>query len=581
MCYILPRTPALSGSELEMLSATLLDSGPFVVIDIETTGSRPGCHSIIEIGAVKIAGGVVVDEFETLVTPHDELPAAVSHLTGITPQDLMGAQRLGDALMSLKSFVEGAVVVAHSHRFDLGFLDYEFERHFGGPLHRPVIDTLMLANRLHPDSARNNLKDLAARYGVQDVPTHRALSDARATASVFLGMLPALVVRGITTAGEVTRWCGMSSQTALSRSLPLTTELPDAPGVYLFRDDAGEVVHVGRARSLRTKVRSYFYATGGGGRHADIGVDVASIEWLPAISGLDLLLLESRLVTRYRPRHNAVVLRGDRGGWSLHARGGAFPPLRVVAKPPRGGRAVGPFVNRQSVETLAEMLRSSFGLRRCGARLDERLAAKPCQHRDAASCPAPCVAGIGAPEYESRVQAALDVFDGGATAWRDALAVEMDRAAAAQGYEEATRFRDALRAYDRCASAIVTVRRAAESLGSVVVERDNGSVAAHFLRRGYLLRTIRLSLDDGAIPAPVERTMLKMLQQRYCEDSHVSDPRRFTSGQLRDIFLIASYRSQHGPREVELSGEAARDLSAVAAAVRAGVRISRRPRPDS
>lgn len=565
-----------------MLSDTPLDTGPFVVVDIETTGSRPGTHGIVEIGAVRIGADRVATEFETLVAPRDAMPSAVAELTGITPADLADAPPVEQAIAAFLEFAKDAVIVAHSHRFDLGFLDYESERSCGEPLPRPIIDTLVLANRLHPENDRNNLRDLAERYGVEDVPTHRALPDARAAAGVFARMLPALEARGLRTAGDVSAWCGMSSQSALARALPLTTSLPDAPGVYLFRDARGHVVHVGRAKSLRTKVRSYFYATGGGGKHTDIGVEVASVRWLPSVSDLDSLLLESRLVARYRPSHNAVLLRGEKGGWSLHVRAGEdFPALRVVAKPPRSGVVVGPCVNRQALETVAEMLRSSFSLRRCASNLDERLAAKPCPHRDTGACPRPCVGDADAGEYADRLVRALAVFGADAGSWRRHLAERMDHAASAMGFEEAIRYRDALRAYDRCASALRSIRRASEALGSALIEHGNGRTAVHFVRHGYLLRTLRLDTPDGEpLTGSVASRITRILERDYDAAAGSADPCRFTPRQLRDIFLIGSYRTQHAPVEVDVTGVTATDSTAIVRAISRQIRVRRRAAAD-
>ncbi|TLM68387.1 MAG: endonuclease, partial [Actinobacteria bacterium] len=239
-----------------MLSGTRLDRGAFVAVDIETTGSRPGIHSIIEIGAVRIEGGRLVASFAALVAPNDPVPPAVEALTGITREILLGAVALPEALEAFRDFAEGAVLIAHNHRFDLGFLDYESEVMWGRAFPRPVLDTLSLANRLHPEDDRHNLRDLAARYATSSTPTHRALADARAAGEVFLAMTPALEARGLRTAADVAAFCGMAGQGSLAKALPLTTRLPDARGVYVFRDAEGRVVHVGRAKNLRIKVRS-------------------------------------------------------------------------------------------------------------------------------------------------------------------------------------------------------------------------------------------------------------------------------------------------------------------------------------
>ncbi|MHB1477783.1 MAG: exonuclease domain-containing protein, partial [Coriobacteriia bacterium] len=248
-----------------MLAPTLLAEGSFVTVDIETTGCRPGTSSIIELGAARIEGGAVVDTFTMLVHPTEPIPAAIERLTGISEAMVAQAPSTEEAVRAFAAFARGAVLVAHNHRFDLGFLDYECELVCGSPFPRPILDTLCLARALHPEIERNNLRDLAAFYGVPTVPNHRALPDAVATAEILIAMIPELAERGITTAGETARLCGIADAGSLSEKLTLATNIPDEPGVYLFRNGCDAIVYVGRARNLRTKVRSHFYATTGNG----------------------------------------------------------------------------------------------------------------------------------------------------------------------------------------------------------------------------------------------------------------------------------------------------------------------------
>jgi len=132
-----------------MLGSIPLISGPFVAVDIETTGPRPGSSSIIDIGAVRVVDGRIVGYFSTLVTPQASIPAAIEQLTGISNTMVLQAPSVADAITQLRTFAQGAVLIAHGHRFDMSFLDYEAERIWGKPLPRPILDTLTLARRLH------------------------------------------------------------------------------------------------------------------------------------------------------------------------------------------------------------------------------------------------------------------------------------------------------------------------------------------------------------------------------------------------------------------------------------------------
>jgi DNA polymerase-3 subunit epsilon len=125
-----------------------LEDATYVVVDLETTGLRPGSSQICEIGAVRVAGFEIVDEFETLVDPRQPLAPAVSRLTGLSDRQLRGQPPPSVAVQRFLAFAGDAVLVAHNARFDLSFLDRETERLTGSRLANPVVDTVTLARRL-------------------------------------------------------------------------------------------------------------------------------------------------------------------------------------------------------------------------------------------------------------------------------------------------------------------------------------------------------------------------------------------------------------------------------------------------
>ena len=169
----------------------------FVVVDLETTGGSPNACEITEIGAVKVRGGEVLGEFQTLVNPLSSIPPFIAVLTGITDAMVAGAPRLDTVLPAFLEFSKGAVLVAHNAPFDLGFLRAGCER-LGLPWPSyEHLDTARLARRvLHRDEAPNcKLSTLATLFRATTTPNHRALSDARATVDVLHGEMPVLGFR--------------------------------------------------------------------------------------------------------------------------------------------------------------------------------------------------------------------------------------------------------------------------------------------------------------------------------------------------------------------------------------------------
>ena len=179
----------------------------FVVVDLETTGGSAHSCEITEIGAVKVRGGEVLGEFQTLVNPSSSIPPFIAVLTGITDSMVAGAPRIDTVLPAFLDFSAGAVLVAHNAPFDLGFLRAGCEK-LG--LRWPScehLDTARLARRvLTRDEAPNcKLSTLAQLFRATTTPNHRALSDARATVDVLHGLMARLGNLGVHSLEELAK----------------------------------------------------------------------------------------------------------------------------------------------------------------------------------------------------------------------------------------------------------------------------------------------------------------------------------------------------------------------------------------
>jgi DNA polymerase-3 subunit epsilon len=156
----------------------------FCVVDIETNGSKPGTSQVIEIGAVKVQGGEVIDRFETYVACA-YLPDQIIKLTGIEPADLNGAPNRREALTMLREFLDDAVFVAHNVNFDFSFLTASFERFGLGSIGNPRMCTIDLARRTF-ESERYGLAYLNETLELGSRALHRAYCDAKAASKVML-----------------------------------------------------------------------------------------------------------------------------------------------------------------------------------------------------------------------------------------------------------------------------------------------------------------------------------------------------------------------------------------------------------
>lgn len=553
-----------------MLGPTPLGTGAFVAVDIEATGCRPGTSSIIEIGAARIESGAVVATFTTLVHATDLIPPAVTHLTGITQDMLADRPEIGSVMDEFRQFASDAVLVAHNHRFDMSFLDYEAERVWGTPFARPVLDTLTLARRLHPELPRHNLRDLALFYATETSPSHRALPDALATAEVFVRMLPELEAAGVGTAADVARVCGIAQQSRLARKLSLATHVPDEPGVYLFRNEAREVIFVGKAKALRSRIRNHFYAPD------DITTptpasEVAEIGHIVLVSPLDAALLEVRLQDRYRPVFNRDGHQRRRPLYLHVDTASVYPSLTPTHRRLRGGELLGPLSNEWATETVADAICEYFGLRRCRRTLEQCTGAD-CKRRDEHLCEGPDVTPDGQEAYTAGVRAALSVFDGRGTEFRELLRMLQEQCAAAERYEDAARYRDAIRALDRTLSALAVARRASSEDVVAILEGDEHEAVVLITVKGWHFTTLRLSRKDIERGAHLPRLTVALGRAVSRSRSGAC----VTPRQLRDMAIIDAYRQQHDPQTLSCGDDPARGVENVSAALRRLMRIPRK-----
>jgi DNA polymerase III epsilon subunit family exonuclease len=188
--------------EVEMLceddDSRALSETDFVVFDIETTGPKMPPSRIMELGAVRVSGGRIVSEFQTLVNPLMPIPPFISGLTGIRDEMVADAPTFDKVAADWLLFADTAVLVAHNAIFDVGFINHEIRSLFPGRrMMNAHICTVSLSRRLLPELKSFRLVALAEHFAVPHGARHRAGDDARATASIFLRLLEHLHENGV------------------------------------------------------------------------------------------------------------------------------------------------------------------------------------------------------------------------------------------------------------------------------------------------------------------------------------------------------------------------------------------------
>ncbi|HZC18318.1 MAG TPA: exonuclease domain-containing protein, partial [Rubrobacteraceae bacterium] len=335
------------------LTSLPLHEAPYVVFDVETTGSSAEKGgAITEIGALKVVRGRVVDEFATLVNPGRPIEPFVVRLTGITDRMVADAPNMAEVMPLFEEFVEGCVLVGHNVRFDCSFVAAAR----GGTLPNPMLDTLKLTRSLVPGLKRYRLSSLVSHFGVLAAPNHRALADAAATAGVFLKLLELLSSAGVRSVGEAT--APRSKGQLEPQKGHLAEQLPHTPGVYYFVDKHGTTLYVGKAKDLKSRVRTYF--NGGDGRRkiGRLVREVAGVRYEETKSELRALILEAREIRRLLPRYNSAG-RGEKATWFIKLdMGESYPvPERVLGnKEQNGVTYLGPYRNASVLDACIDAL---------------------------------------------------------------------------------------------------------------------------------------------------------------------------------------------------------------------------------
>ena len=204
----------------------------YVVFDIETTGFSNIEDRIIEIGAVKVQGGEIVDSYSTFVNPGTPIPFEITNLTSITDEMVMEAPKIDVILPEFLEFVGDAALVAHNASFDVGFIEQNC-KNLGLPHKYTYLDTVALARVLLPTLAKYKLNIVAKALGISLENHHRAVDDAGATAEIFVKFVEMLKERDITTLADVNRF-GDTNADAIKK-------MPTYHAIILAKNDVGRV----------------------------------------------------------------------------------------------------------------------------------------------------------------------------------------------------------------------------------------------------------------------------------------------------------------------------------------------------
>ncbi|GIV45707.1 MAG: hypothetical protein KatS3mg036_0525 [Ignavibacterium sp.] len=366
----------------------------FTVVDVETTGLSARNERVIEIALVKVENLKIVEKFSSLINPQRPIPSFISMFTGITNSDVKDAPLFHQIFPVILEKTENSVLCGHNLQFDLSFLRNEVQL-LGddfNPTH--TLCTLKLARKLFPHLKSRSLGPLAHHLNIKAKNSHRALGDAETTAKVLIKLIKHLQENeDINTLDELLAYqSGIKTFQSLKIKKDLQNDfynLPNAPGIYYFLNNKNEIIYIGKAKSLRERVKSYFSANADS-RVRKIIRQAKRLHHIITNSELTALLAEAESIKVKNPKHNKM-LKGYGNKYFIRVlRNKSAPHLDITNKFDFDGcDYFGLYHSKRDAQKIVEFINKTFAIRECDDR--EYLKSRPCFLFDIQRCTAPCL----------------------------------------------------------------------------------------------------------------------------------------------------------------------------------------------
>ncbi len=421
------------------------EEAEFCVFDFETTGTSSKTDKVIEIGMAKIKKGKIVDTFSTYINPGRPVPYYITNITGITSSDVQDAPYFEEVYSQINSFIGDSVLVAHNLGFDISFLRNECYSAELQMIPNDAICTLKIAKKIFPALPSKSLGNIVKYLKIRHRDVHRGLGDAIATGKVFLKMFKTL--REDHNIDSIKDLISFQSSSLLPPSLSikkkkLAEDLHKAPaqsGVYFFKNFKGEIIYIGKAKSLKDRVRNHFMSNAIR-KSKKIVQAASSLEYKTTNSELTALLAEAELIKLHKPRFNTLLKNFPRS-YFVKITSEKFPIIEIASSFEFDGcDYYGPYPNRNSVTETKEIIDKAFQLRECNEK--EFKKKRKCYLMDIKRCVGPCVEEDTENIYNEEVFRVHDFLSGQNKSAVDRLLHKMKELSENQKFEEAAQIRD-------------------------------------------------------------------------------------------------------------------------------------------
>jgi len=422
------------------------EEAEYCVFDFETTGMSGRKDKVIEIGMVKILNGKVVDTFSSFINPGRPIPYFITQMTGITNADVEDAPFFDEVYHRMKEFISDAVLIAHNLSFDHSFLKHECAN---AELEFPSNDavcTLRLARKIYPHFPSKSLGNLTKSLRIRHRDVHRGLGDSMATAKILLRMFSTLrEEHSIDTVSDLVSFQNQPASAKPYRIIKKKllddfSKIPDEPGVYFYKNAKGEILYIGKAKSLKGRLNNYF-SNNAIRKAKDIVRKASALEFHKTNSELTALTAEAELIKTHNPKLNKMLKKYPRSYFLKLTSNHDFPLVEVSSGFDFDGNDYyGPYPNRDTASTIKEIVDKTFQLRECSNK--EFNKSRRCYLADIERCLAPCTEKDTGRNYKEELLHVNEFLSGHNQSAVDRLLNRMKELSANQKYEEAAQMRD-------------------------------------------------------------------------------------------------------------------------------------------
>lgn len=426
-----------------------IDKAEFCVLDVETTGMDSNSCRIIEIGMVRVSNLKITETFQSFVNPGCEIPYFITQLTGIRNDDVYEAPYFDEIQPKIEEFIGSSILVAHNVQFDYSFLKRAYDSCGVEKIYNHQLCTLRLSRKMYPELQSKALSSVTKHLRIRHKDVHRALGDASVTAKILIKMLKQLKEdHGFKSVSDIMGFQAIPFVKPEYRIIKKKlandySKVPDSPGVYFFKNSKDEIIYVGKAKSLKTRVKNHFSTTAPA-KSRKIVRQASRLGFEVTNSELTALMAEAEYIKIYNPVHNKMLKKYGKN---------YFIRMLTTHDCPRpefsgnfdfdGNDYFGPYTNRDTVHNIIKMIDRTFLLRECKER--EFDSHRECYLTQILRCLGPCTDKKKYSAYDEELYKVYEFLAGKNQIAVNRLIERMKDFSERHKYEEASQVRDLIK----------------------------------------------------------------------------------------------------------------------------------------